>query len=65
VHEDLDAVRAQRDRMPGCRYRNHLAVTGRAEHRAGRIDGDAVAEHALRERGIGRFGERRAPASER
>ena len=66
VHQDFRAAgRAQGNGMARGRDRNHLAVAGRAQLVAGRIERRALAQHGAREHFVGNFRERAAPAGER
>jgi hypothetical protein len=63
VQQDVGAVgRADRDRVRRLRQRRDFAFAGRAQHRIGRIDGEAVAEHPGREHFVVHLVERPSPA---
>ncbi len=65
VNQEVDALRgADGYGVGGCRQRGDLTGAGREQNSAGRIDGEPVAEHALREYRVGNFVERAQPAIE-
>jgi hypothetical protein len=66
VHQDLGAVVGpQGDGVARGVHGDHPPVAGRVQGRAQRIDGQAVAQHALGEHRVGRLVQRGDPALER
>jgi hypothetical protein len=66
MQENLGPVRGtQRDRVSRSRDGNHFAIARCMQYAFGGIDSDAVTEQPLRENRVGRFVERRAPATQR